>query len=294
MSRRSEVPQVGTTLRRSAAVLMGASLLRLAPAAAQAPGQPPPTPPPTSTPAAAPEPIGLTLGVGVETAYYFRGLNVFKADSQRDMHGLFEPSLTYAVPGTGLSLGYWGGYQVNGGNSTDLIAAGIGHEQDVIVRYAGELVKGLTLAGILTGYLYPFADEEVVGTAVPTYLEPGLSLTYAGPLDLGLAISYMAGVQDALANGRYLYLNPTVGKVFDLSGIADLAMGVGFGFKLYNYPSRMPDNRFDVRFDWGVPLDLGGGLTVTPGVHFGWTELHAQAPVDGYFVWASLLSALAL
>jgi hypothetical protein len=244
--------------------------------------------------ASAPEAIGLTLGVGIETAYCFRGLNLFKADSQRDMHGLFEPSLTYTVPGTGLSFGYWGGYQVNGANSADLIAAGVGHEQDVIVGYSGELVESLTLAGVLTAYIYPFARKDEAGTAVPTYLEPGVSLAYSGPLDMALAVAYMAGLQSAIENYRYLYLNPTVGKTFDLSGVADLAMGVGFGFKIYNYPSRMPENRFDIRFDWSVPLDLGGGLTVTPGAHFGWTDLHGGPPADGYLVWLSLLSALAL
>ena len=218
-----------------------------------------------------------------------------QSDSQRDVHGLFEPSLTYTVPGTGLSFGYWGGYQINGENAADLIAAGVGHEQDVIVRYSGELVKSLTLAGVLTGYIYPFAGENVAGTAVPTYLEPGVSLAYSGPLEVALAVSYMIGIQDVIDNYRYLYLNPTVSKTFDLSGVADLAMGVGFGFKLYNYPSRMPDNRFDIRFDWGVPLNLGDGLTVTPGVHFGWTDLHGEAALaDGYLVWASLLSTLAL
>ena len=217
-----------------------------------------------------------------------------QSDSQRDVHGLFEPSLTYTVPGTGLSFGYWGGYQINGSNSSDLIAAGIGHEQDVIVRYSGELVKGLTLAGVLTTYIYPFAQKEVAGTAVPTYLEPGVSLVYSGPLDLALTALYLAGVQDALENGRYLYLNPTVGKTFDLGPVADLAMGVGFGFKVYNFPSKMPDNRFDIRFDWGVPLTLGGGLTVTPGAHFGWTDLHGGALADGYLVWLSLLSSLAI
>jgi hypothetical protein len=250
--------------------------------------------PPATRPEAEPEPIGLTLGVGVESAYYFRGLNLFKGDSQRDMHGLFEPSLTYTLPGTGLSFGYWGGYQVNGENSSELIAAGIGHEQDVVVRYSGELANGLTLAGLVTAYIYPFADEQVAGTAVPTYLEPGVSLAYAGALDVALAVAYLAGIQGALEDGRYLYLNPTVGKRFDLSGVADLSMGVGFGFKLYNYPSRMPENRFDVRFDWAVPLDLGGGLGVTPGAHFGWTDLRDGALANGYVVWLSLASALAL
>ena len=294
MSRRSEVRRLRAAFARRVGCGVGAifaiSIAPCFPAAAQTPTEHKQTAPPAS-PA---EPIGLTLAVGIESAYYFRGLNMFKDASQRDAHGLFEPSLTYAVPGTGLSLGYWGGYQINGDNAAHLIAAGIGHEQDVIVRYAGELGKGLTLVGILTGYLYPFADEEVAGTAVPTYLEPGVSLAYSGPLDLGLAVSYMAGIQDALAYARYAYLNPTVGKTFELGGVANLAMGIGFGFKIYNYPSRMPENRFDVCFDWGVPLKLGGGLTVTPGTHLGWTDLKGGAPADGYLVWASLDSSLAL
>lgn len=249
---------------------------------------------PTPTPEVPAEPLGITLGVGIESAYYFRGLNVFRRESQRDQNFLFEPSLTYDILHSGLTIGYWGGYQVNGDNAEDLIAAGVGHEQDVILRYAGEVAEGLTLAGSATAYFYPFADADAAGCDVPLYLEPGVSLAYAGPLDLAFAVSHMVGVQEALEGYRYAYFNPSVGKTFDLGSVVDLAFALGFGFKAYNTPSTMPDNRFDVRFDWGAPLDLGGGLTVTPAVHMGWTDFDAGRVGDGYFVWGSLLSSLAL
>jgi hypothetical protein len=56
----------------------------------------------------------------------------------------------------------------------------------------------------------------------------------------------------------------------------------------------LPLGTHRVRCDWGVPLDLGGGLTVTPAAHLGWTDLHGEALADGYPVWLSLGSSLAL
>lgn len=253
------------------------------------PVAPAPAPPETTSDA-----IGLSFGAGVSSLYYFRGLNVFQLNGQADVHALLELSAGYAVADTGLSFGYWGAYQLNGPNRALLVDAGVGHEQDVIVRFEREATEGLKLGAGFTYYFYPFAAEEAAGTAVPAYLEPGAWLVWSTVLDLGLNVSYFAGLQNALERYRYLYVNPFVGKVFDLSTSVDVGVAVAAGFKIYNYPSQMPDNRFDVRFDWTTPIDAGSGVTVTPGAHLGWTDRADLGIGDEYTAWLSLNSALAL
>ncbi len=67
---------------------------------------------------------GINLDFGFASAYLFRGINMFQNNGQMNQHTLLAPSITWQVFDTGLSIGYIGVYQLNGGNTSKLIDAG--------------------------------------------------------------------------------------------------------------------------------------------------------------------------
>lgn len=235
------------------------------------------------------ERIGLSLSFEVASAFVFRGYNVFRQTTQHDQNALFAPSLTYAIADTGLSLAYWGGYQWTGSNQADLVAAGVGHEQDLVVTYERAMLsEALTLSAALTYYFYPFASKEDAGTAVPSYLEPSVKASFATILDLGLQVAYFAGLQDAVKDLRYLYLSPSVGKTLELHPRVGLALGLGAGFKIYNDRDTMKDNVFDITFNCEFPVRLSDALAVTPAMHMAWSDFEALRLGEEYVIWGGI------
>ena len=245
-----------------------------------------PPPPPKA-------PTTLRLELGLASAYGWRGDNVFAKDSQSDDHALLAPGATWTLGGTGLSLGYWGAFQWTGDNADQLIVEGVGHEQDLFAIYHIEPAEALSIDGSLTAYLYPFADPDTVGTSTPTYLEPGLKLTAHGPLDLSLLLTYMAGLQEPLAAGRYLYANPRLSRSLALSDDKALALGAGAGFKRFSTdPEALRDNTVDITLDAALDYKKGAA-TFSPHVHAAWTNLAAAPSGMGAFVWAGITAAVA-
>jgi hypothetical protein len=234
--------------------------------------------------------IGLNLDLGYASAYVFRGYNVFQEDSQLDQHMLLAPGITWTVFDTGLSIGYWGAYQISGGDIGDRIDAALGAEQDVILGYVLGLPHDLSLSVGLVGYLYPFADKGVVGATCPVFLEPGAGLAWAGPVDLSLRVSYFLGLQDepAIRGISYLYVNPRIGRTFGLGQGVKLSAGLGYGFKLWQEGNDGMSNIHDVALDISVPIDIVGGLYVTPSVHTGWTNLIDKEFADELFVYGAI------
>jgi hypothetical protein len=241
--------------------------------------------------AASEEPtLGFTAGVGVASAYVFRGLNLLQATSQRDQHAVVQPSLTYDVPWVeGLSLSYFASYQVAGSNRAEMVAAGSGDEQDLTVAFSRP-IGDVEVSASIAAYVYPFADREVAGTDAPTYLEPMAGVTWATAVDLGLAASLMTGLQDAIRPSTYLYLNPTVGRSFQLADAVSLDAGAGYGFKL----QRATDNVHDVAVNLGLTFVPAARLDVTPGVHWAWTDIEGRAFADQQVVWGSVDVAVRL
>lgn len=240
---------------------------------------------------AAPEPpkkIGLNLDMEVATVYVFRGLNVFKDKKQTDLTGAFFPSLTYTVPGVGFHVGYWGAYQMAGSNKGALVASGSGNEQDVVVGVTRDLGKGVTLDGSLTWYLFPFAKKSVAGATMPTYLEPSLTVTWAGPVDLELKVLYFAGVQDAVKDWRYLYLRPRIGKTFTFNKWVGLATSLAFGYKLFNDRKKMTDNVYDIRFDWSLPINITDQFYLSPAVHVAWSNFKGVDSGDEFVIYGGM------
>jgi hypothetical protein len=235
------------------------------------------------------ESIGLSFSFEVASAYVFRGYNLFRETTQNDQNALFAPSVTYTLGETGLSLTYWGGYQWTGSNQADLVAAGPGHEQDLILTYAHTMLSDtLTLSGSLTYYFFPFASKEDAGTRVTSYLEPAVSASFATLLDLGLKVAYFAGLQEAVKDLRYLYLSPSVGKTLELHPRVALALGLGAGFKIYNDRDRMKDNVYDISFNFEFPVRLSASLAITPAMHMAWSNFEALRLGEEYVIWGGI------
>jgi hypothetical protein len=232
--------------------------------------------------------IGLNLDLGFASAYVFRGINVFQKDSQLDQHMLLAPGVTWAIFDTGLSIGYWGAYQISGGAISDRIDAGLGAEQDAILGYSLGLPHDLALSFGVTGYLYPWADETEAGTECPFYLEPGAGIAWAGPIDLSLKASYMLGLQGEIRDFSYLYVNPRIGKTFAFGARVKLSVGLGYGFKRWQEGNDGAGNVHDVAVDVALPIDIASGLYVTPSVHAGWTNLVDRELEDELFVYGAL------
>ena len=219
---------------------------------------------------------GVNVDVGLATIYNFRGLNSFQESSMMDQNALFAPSVTWAIFDTGLYLGYWGAFQLSGDNKREMVDVGLGHEQDLYIGYDLGLADDLvTLSFAFTYFFYPFADEDVAGTANPSIIEPLVGISIATVLDLGLNISYFHGIQDEIKAVRHAYFNFSVGKSFTFNDTFGMDLGMGLGIKAWvedvNY------NRVDLHFDWAVPIHLTEQLYVAPALHFSWTDLDTVA-----------------
>lgn len=243
--------------------------------------------------ASTPAKLAWTFDAGVSSAYAFRGLNTFQSKSQQDVAGLFAPSATLGLGDSGVSVGYWGGFQISGDNQAGLVDAGFGAEQDLFVTYGATVAENLKVGAAFTTYIYPFASEAVAGTASPLYLEPGASITWSPGVDLGLSVAYTFGVQDALAGARYVYVRPTLGKTVALPAKFALSAAVGGGFKGYG-DGGPTDNVWDVSADLAVQKDFDGGFYLRPGAHAVWTNLEGKTVAESSFAWFGLNAGVVL
>ena len=224
------------------------------------------------------ESIGLNLDLGYATAYVFRGANVFQEDGQMNQNMLLAPGITWSIFDTGLSIGYWGAFQISGDNIGANIDGALGVEQDLFLAYELSLPHDLGLSFGLVYYFYPAADENVAGASVPSYLEPGVGFGYFGVLDVGINIAYFLGLQDepGIRGISYLYINPYVGKSFDLDEHVGLVLGLGYGFKLFKEGNDGAANVHDVTLTIGVPIRPTEIFYITPGVNLAWTNIPSE------------------
>lgn len=210
------------------------------------------------------------------SAYLFRGLNVFQSSSQLDQHPYFAPSLTLTVPVWGdLSLGYWGAYQLTGPNVQEAIEAGLGAESDLWASYSHSIIGPLSAGVSFTVYVYPAANAEVAGTSVPVYLEPTIFASVVWLFDAGLKIAYLHGVQEALQDDRYIYINPSVGKTLEYSGRVALQLAASAGLKVFtdlDSPAAQA-NTVDVLVSAAIPIVVSGPLYIKPLLAWTWTNL---------------------
>lgn len=223
--------------------------------------------------------LGLNLDLGFASAYNWRGLNAF-GEKQGDPNAFIAPGITWqAVPG--LTLGYWGAFQVVGDNVSAKIDGGVGAENDLILAYTTAIAPATTATFGVVAYVYPLADAVAAGVSNPTYFEPSAAVAWTGPVDLALKASYYAGIQNELEAFRYVYVNPTVGKTLALSSKVGLGLALGVGYKAFasDYAAASNGNRTDVALGVALPIALSEQFYVKPAVNAAWTDLD-KAP-DG-------------
>jgi hypothetical protein len=233
-------------------------------------------------------PLTFAADIGVHTAYAARGLNTFAARGQQDVAGLFAPALEVGFGDTGLAVGWIGALQLNGENAAELVATGVGAENDVFVSWSRALGDTVELGAATTVILYPMADAGVVGTETPALIEPAVNVTWSGPVELGAEVVYSAAVQPELGVAPYAYLHLVGGKTVDVAGLVDFTAEAGVGYKAYPRPGAPADNQWDVSVDLTVARALGEHLYVAPGVHGVWTNLSGKSFGESAFVWGGI------
>jgi hypothetical protein len=257
--------------------------------------EPAPTAPPTDTGTSSERVRGerpsklLNIDVEGASAFVWRGINLY-GEQQNTQHFAVFPSLT-AVFG-GLSLGYWGAYQLSGDNRTALIDSGVGAQTNLILKYTGWVNERLSYSAALTYWIYPFADEDVAGTATPMYIEPGAGISYLTGADLGLYVGYYRGLQSATEPGSFVYINPSIGKTIALGGDLGLALGLSAGYKIFTNDPPAEDRAFDVALNLGVAIPLSD-MYITPQVHAAYaTRDDAVVPEaefsDSFIAWVGV------
>jgi hypothetical protein len=211
------------------------------------------------------------IEAGLSTMYWFRGVNVFQADHQMNLAPM--ASLGASLTIWEFTLAYWSAYQIGGGGVRQLIREGTGAEQDLVLTWDHELPRDLTLTIGLGAYFYPFADEEDSGAKVPYYLEPLAALTWSGPVEIRIGISWYGYIPESIVSERYLYINPSLAKSFELSEQVGFDLSLGLGYKLRTSDASYMDNAFDVLLSLAFPVTLEYGIYLTPTVAAGWTNL---------------------
>ena len=236
---------------------------------------------------------GVTIDIGVESAYVSRGLNVLQKGSQLDQNPIVSPSLSWAIGDSGFTLGVVGTYQWAGDNREDLIKAGVGNQQDINLMYERKIKGPVTAYLGLTYSFFPFADPAVAGTQVPSVLEPKVAVSVHTAIDLGLQVAYSGCLQDAIAGGRHLYIHPVIWKTFEIDADNAVDVTVSGGAKLWDDPT-MTDNVADVQADIVYSRSVGSSIHAKPGVHYAWTNLDGLPFEKQQVIWVSLHGDLQL
>jgi|WetSurMetagenome_2_1015567.scaffolds.fasta_scaffold300584_1 hypothetical protein len=219
------------------------------------------------------EALGLNVDVGWASMYVFRGLNVFADSSVMDQNMLFDPSVTWEVADTGLTVGWWSAWQLNGDNRASNVENAVGAEQDLCLTYEIALKDDtLTLTPSLMAYLYPFAYDQDAEPSLPYWLEPGATLTWSDTLDVGVQVAWMMSPASDLKGASYLYVRPVLGKTFDFSDSAGLELAGGLGYKALPGADTGPGNIWDVEIDAVGTFAVGGPVYVSPGLHGAWSN----------------------
>lgn len=264
------------------------------------PAGPVPAPAPVAAPAAVPADTGATevapasaaapstvvnLDVEGASAYVWRGMNLFGENQDTQAFSVF-PSLTATFGG--LSLGYWGAFQLSGDNKSDKVDSGYGAETDLIAKYSATLAENLTAYGMLTYWIYLAADDKSptapAPEATPMFLEPGVGLTYSTAADLGLYLGYYRGLQDGTKPSSFVYINPSVGKTLPISGDIALALSLSGGYKVYtNVAEGGPkDYALDLTANVGATIPFSD-MYITPGIHAAFVTRDDKVVPDAAF-----------
>lgn len=225
--------------------------------------------------------------VGLASAYASRGINVFQAGSQQDVHGLLAPSLECAIGESGVAVGWLGAFQLSGNNAADLVAGGAGAENDVYVTWTRPLTESVEVSATATLIAYPLADADAAGVSAPLYVEPTVAVAWSGAVVLAAEVVYSAGLQAQTGYAPFVYVHPTLEKTVELGDLGALTIGGGAGWKGFTAREAPRDNVWDVHADLCVQKDFGD-LYVMPSVHAAWTNLEGVSALESSFVWVGV------
>lgn len=231
--------------------------------------------------------IGLNAELQIASAFVFRGLNLYAKDSQMDQHMLVAPGITWSIFETGLSIGYWGAFQLTGSNRKTNRQMGVNLESDFYVNYEKEIGKN-KIKGSMQTYLFFFA--EIPEMSMPAYLEP--SIAYARDFNFitaQLAIHYFLGLQEEIRPESYFYINPSLGKSFKIAK-KEAALKFGYGFKLFKEGNTGMSNIHDVFLSFEINFPFGWWY-VKPSISAAWTNIEGPDTklTDGFVVWAQVI-----
>jgi hypothetical protein len=243
--------------------------------------------------------VGLIVELGLKTAYMFRGANLLSTpDAPGAQRPVANPLIVWLIGDTGLSLTYFGAFQLDGVGRAYNRENALDLEQDLILGYTLALGAGFSLQATLSWLVWPFADRAVMGSSLPSVVEPLVGVSWSGPLDVGLRVSYFHGVPGSLDFLRYAYVNPWLAKRLELSPDVALVAGAGFGIKAW--VNGQTDNMLDVALSVELPIQLGRGFYLRPGLYFSWTNLDRAADDRGLSfrdeisAWAGLAAGVEL
>ncbi len=226
-------------------------------------------------------PLGLSLELGLASGFLFRGYNVFQSSGQLDPTLTIQPEIDWVIGETGITVGYWGLYQLTGDDVETHIDGGSGAEQGLYVHYARPLTGALTLSAWLSWYFYPGATEEAAGAVFPCYLEPGAGIHLRTLVGLGMDLSFLGGLQSGISQYSYLYLNPYVDHTFELLDTLWIEARLGFGYKLFTEdPSVVADNMFDVTAAATLTWVIGGRFYAKGRFGATWTSIEEREETD--------------
>ncbi len=225
------------------------------------------------------EGLGLSFGLGYSSLYNWRGRNLLAGEDEarNTQAGMINPALSYTVGE--LTIAYWAAFQTNGTAKAYNTDNALNHEHDLVFTVEHAVTDEFTVTPQMAFYYYPAADFEEVGARLPMYVEPSLALAYATVVDLKLFTAWYAGVQNALMDERYLYLNPSVAKSLEVSEMVGVDLSLGYGYKIYTSDFEATENLHDINFTAGVPLSFVDGLTVTPSASFVWSDWDSNGSV---------------
>ena len=236
---------------------------------------------------------GVSIDVGVESAYVSRGLNVLQKTSQLDQNPIVNPSINWAIGESGVTVGFTGVYQWAGDNREDLVRAGVGNQHDVNLMYERKLTPSWTAYAGLTYSFFPFADPGVAGTQVPSVLEPKVAVAVHSQIDIGLQIAYSACLQEAIASGRHLYIHPVLWKTIEFDHEDAIDVTLSGGAKVWE-DQTITDNIADIQADIVYSRELSETFHAKPGIHYAWTNLDKVGFDKEQVVWFSLHGGLDL
>ena len=206
--------------------------------------------------------------ITLQTAYFFRGMNVFQYDEQLDQHAILGTNLAVSFGESGLYAGHWSAWQLNGPNVFENGNDGIGGEQELFLGYDVDLTDELNIASCAGIYFYPFAQERIW-----SYLDVALEAIWSTLVDTGILVALFHGFPRDSSDQRYLYLALKAGKEFDLGEKTMLGIYASMGRKVFEPYLEVEDNLWDIEAGADLAYSFDDTVQGSLLVRFAWTNL---------------------